>query len=168
MVAAKKNGEANKVASNVTDADLKNRFLKKREEREVDKIFRALVKLEGSDLHLKVGRPPIVRIKGALAPLNRGPIDVDEMVSLLFPMLDERNRRIFDEEGGADFAYTIDVDGVTWRFRVNMLQQRGAASDSEDLILAKVNRPFFDRGLRSCTRTKLLDEAVKCSAPTMR
>jgi len=125
MVAAKKNGEANKVASNVTDADLKNRFLKKREEREVDKIFRALVKLEGSDLHLKVGRPPIVRIKGALAPLNRGPIDVDEMVSLLFPMLDERNRRIFDEEGGADFAYTIDVDGVTWRFRVNMLQQLG-------------------------------------------
>ena len=31
---------------------------------EIDKIFRACVKLEGSDLHLKVGQPPIVRIKG--------------------------------------------------------------------------------------------------------
>ena len=105
--------------------DLKARFLKKREEREVDKIFRALVKLEGSDLHLKVGRPPMIRTRGELQALNRPPIELEEMVSLLFPMMDERNRRIFDDEGGADFAYTIDVDGVTWRFRVNMLQQLG-------------------------------------------
>ncbi|MEE2684987.1 MAG: twitching motility protein PilT, partial [Planctomycetota bacterium] len=42
------------------------RFLKAREELEVDKIFRALVTLEGSDLHLKVGRPPIVRVDGTL------------------------------------------------------------------------------------------------------
>ena len=40
-------------------------------------------------------------------------------------MMDKRNRKIFEDEGGADFAYTVDVDGVTWRFRVNMLQQLG-------------------------------------------
>jgi twitching motility protein PilT len=44
-----------------------------------------LVKLEGSDLHLKVGRPPIVRVNGTLRPLNRGPIDDEEMVRLCFP-----------------------------------------------------------------------------------
>ena len=51
-------------AANV-DQDMA-RFLTKKEELEVDKIFRALVKLEGSDLHMKVGRPPIVRINWSL------------------------------------------------------------------------------------------------------
>ena len=101
------------------------RFLQDREELEVDKMFRALVKLEGSDLHLKVGRPPIVRVDGSLRDLNRGPINREEMVRLLFSMMDKRNRAIFEDEGGADFAYIVDVDGETWRFRVNMLTQLG-------------------------------------------
>ena len=37
-----------------------------------------LVKLEGSDLHLKVGRPPLVRVKGELKPLSRPPIDAED------------------------------------------------------------------------------------------
>lgn len=110
-------------AANVDQA--MERFLQKKEELEVDKIFRALVKLEGSDLHLKVGRPPIVRVNGTLRDLNRGPIEREEMVRLLFPMMDKKNQKIFEEEGGADFAYTVDVDGETWRFRVNMLTQLG-------------------------------------------
>ncbi len=93
---------------------------------EVDKYFRALVKLEGSDLHLKVGQPPIVRVNGKLRPLNREPIELEEMCRLLFPMMNKRHRVIFDHDGGADFAHSVDVDGVTWRFRVNMLQQMGA------------------------------------------
>jgi twitching motility protein PilT len=104
---------------------LASSLLQSRRELEVDKIFRALVKLEGSDLHMKVGNPPIVRVHGDLKRLNRPPIDNEEMVRLLVPMLDDRNRRIFEEEGGADFAYVVDVDGVNWRFRVNMLKQLG-------------------------------------------
>jgi twitching motility protein PilT len=106
------------------DVDVE-RFLERREELEVDKMFRALVKLEGSDLHLKVGRPPIVRVDGTLRDLSRPPIDREEMVRLLFPMMDKRQRKIFEEDGGTDFAYLVDVDGVNWRFRVNMLQQLG-------------------------------------------
>lgn len=102
------------------------RMLAQRQELEIDKIFRALVKCEGSDLHLKVGRPPMVRVKGELRPLNRPPISLEEMVKLLIPMLNDRNRKIFEEDGGADFAYVCDVDGTTWRFRVNMLTQLGA------------------------------------------
>lgn len=71
-----------------------------KQELEVDKMFKACVKLEGSDLHLKVGSAPIVRVKGDLKPLNRPPIEVEEMVRLLIPMLNDRNRRIFEEEGG--------------------------------------------------------------------
>ena len=92
---------------------------------EVDKIFRALVRLEGSDVHLKVGRPPMVRIKGELRPLDREPIEDEEMQRLLWPMMNEKDRRDFDENGGADFAHTCDVDDVEWRFRVNILQQMG-------------------------------------------
>ncbi len=99
------------------------KFLVKKEELEIDKIFRALVKLEGSDLHLKVGRPPIIRTKGSLRPMNRGPIDDEEMMRLCFPMMNERNRKIFERDGGADFAYTCECDGVMWRFRVNLLTQ---------------------------------------------
>ena len=116
------------------------KFTTKQEEQEVDKLFRALVKLEGSDLHLKVGKPPIVRVNGTLKPLNRGPIEMEEMARLLFPMMNERNRKIFDEEGGADFAYVVEVDGTSWRFRVNMLQQLGKIG----LVARRVNNHIPD------------------------
>jgi twitching motility protein PilT len=106
-------------------ARLTENLLVDKGELEVDKIFRALVKLEGSDLHLKAGQPPMVRVRGDLKPLNRPPVDREEMVRLLLPMMDERNLRIFEEEGGADFSHTIHVDGVRWRFRVNMLKSLG-------------------------------------------
>jgi len=119
------------------------RFRAKRKELEIDKLFRALVKLEGSDLHLKVGLAPYVRVAGSLRPLSREPIDDDEMVRLIFPMMDERNRRIFDEAGGTDFAYSLDVDDKTWRFRVNVLQQMGHAG----LVARRVNNwiPNFEQ-----------------------
>jgi len=101
------------------------RLLADRQELEIDKLFKALVKLEGSDLHLKVGRPPMVRLKGELRPLDRPAISMEEMVKLLIPMMNERNLRIFEEDGGADFAYVCDVDGTSWRFRVNLLTQLG-------------------------------------------
>ena len=92
---------------------------------DVNKFFRALVKFEGSDLHMKVGRPPMIRVRNELRPLNHPNIERIEMAKLLVPMMNDRNRRIFDEEGGADFSHTCDVDGVRWRFRVNLLQQNG-------------------------------------------
>jgi twitching motility protein PilT len=116
------------------------RFVVKQVEKPVDKYLRALVKLEGSDLHMKVGKAPIVRVNGTLKELNREPIEVEEMARLLFPMMNERLRDIFDAEGGADFAYTIDVDGVNWRFRVNMLQQLGKIG----LVARRVNNHIPD------------------------
>ncbi|UUO06323.1 PilT/PilU family type 4a pilus ATPase [Blastopirellula sp. J2-11] len=125
-----------------TPEELKNKYLQKREELEVDKIFRACVKLEGSDLHMKVGRPPIVRISGTLRELNREPVEAEEMVRLLLPLLDERNKKILEENGGADFAHQIQVDGVRWRFRVNMLTQLGNLG----LVARRINNwiPQFD------------------------
>ena len=119
----------------ITAEALIERMMHEKQELEVDKYFRALVKLEGSDLHMKVGKPPLVRIRNELRPLNREPIEAEEMVRLLVPMMNDRSRRIFDEDGGADFAHTCEVDGVTWRFRVNLLQQMGKMG----LVARRVN-----------------------------
>ncbi len=136
MAHGKNTDTAEKPVAAPDEADFAKRFARKREEIPVNKLFRALVKIEGSDLHLKVGKPPLIRERGELKALNRGPIDAEEMLSLLLPMMDDRNRRIFDEEGGADFSYTVDVDGSTWRFRVNMLQQMGNIG----LVARRVNQ----------------------------
>jgi twitching motility protein PilT len=120
----------------------RQRFVAKTQELEIDKLFRALVKLEGSDLHLKVGTAPVVRVHGTLRPLNREPIDTEEMVRLIFPMLElqERRKRIFDEDGGVDFAHTLDLEGKHWRFRVNVLQQMGQVG----MVARRVNNVIPD------------------------
>jgi len=120
----------------------------RRDDLEVNKLFRALVKLEGSDLHLKVGAAPHVRIAGALKPLNFPPIDKEQMSRMLFELIDsdprlrERRRKIFDRDGGVDVAHMIEVDGCTWRFRVNILQQMGHMG----LVARRVNNkiPNFE------------------------
>jgi twitching motility protein PilT len=139
---AAKNGASFEENEDAAIERMVKRFTVKKEEKDVDKYFRALVKLEGSDLHMKVSKAPIVRVNGTLKPLNREPIEMEEMARLLFPMMNPRTREIFDEEGGADFAYTVDVDGVEWRFRVNMLQQLGKIG----LVARRVNNhiPNFE------------------------
>jgi twitching motility protein PilT len=105
--------------------DVKSSLMHVRPNLEIDKLFRACVKTEASDLHLKVGNPPMVRVDGSLRPMQRPPISDEEMVQLCYPLMNERNRKIFERDGGADFAHTCDVDGTVWRFRVNLLQQLG-------------------------------------------
>lgn len=107
---------------------------------EIDRLFEALVKLKGSDLHLKVGQPPIIRVKGALQPLKAPRIDDEQMQRLCLPMLDERRRRILEADGGCDFAHVATVDGVRWRFRVNLLTQQGSLG----LVARRVNNSIPD------------------------
>lgn len=110
---------------------------------EVDKIFRLLIKFGGSDLHMQVGKPPILRIKGTLRELDMPPIETKEqMEALFFPMMDERNTRIYHEEGGADFAHVVEYEGEPWRFRVNLFIQLGKPG----MVSRKVERfiPNFE------------------------
>ena len=113
------------------------------DELEINKLFRALVRLEGSDLHLKADKPPYVRVNGTLRPLSRGPVDDEEMERLCLPLLDKRNRKIFEATGGADFARTLEIEGTPWRFRVNLMRQMGHVG----LVARKVNSwiPSFEQ-----------------------
>jgi twitching motility protein PilT len=116
-------------------------LLKSKQELEINKLFRALIKFGGSDLHLKVGRPPMLRVRGALRELEMPAITEDEMKRLCFPMMDDRNTQIFSDAGGADFAHIVDYEneqGVKepWRFRVNLFIQMGQVG----MVSRKVER----------------------------
>ncbi|MBE6427422.1 MAG: PilT/PilU family type 4a pilus ATPase [Planctomycetaceae bacterium] len=133
--------DVKKTAAQIAADEYKLRH--KKRVHKIDKFFTALVKLKGSDLHLKADRPPYIRQGGDLKALNHPPIPDEEMVDMLFDIMDERNRRIFNEEGGADFAHVVEVDGIAWRFRVNILQQLGHMG----LVARRVNNtiPEFEK-----------------------
>ena len=124
-----KPASASKEAAPVTPVAKKDNKL------EIDKYFEALVKLDGSDLHLKVDQPPYMRVKGSLQPLKAPPISQEKMKELCLPMLDDRQLRILEDEGGADYAYTALVGDTKWRFRVNLLYQQGSLG----MVARKVN-----------------------------
>ena len=84
-----------------------------------------LVKRAGSDLHIKVGRPPMLRIRGELIELNRSPLKPDQLKALAEQIMTPRQVKEFAEMKEADFA--IGVPGVG-RFRTNVFQQRGTLS----------------------------------------
>lgn len=95
------------------------------EDLEVNKVFRQLIKHKGSDLHMQVGKPPILRVKGTLRELQMEPITQEKMQQLFDPMMDDRLKRIFQEEGGCDFSHVVEYEGENWRFRVNLFIQLG-------------------------------------------
>ena len=88
----------------------------------IDKYLRALVERGGSDLHLKVGRPPLMRIKGELLPSEYPVIGKEEIKKLLLPMLTEMQIKKLENEREIDFSYL--VEGLA-RFRGNIFHQMG-------------------------------------------
>ncbi|UCG85644.1 MAG: type IV pilus twitching motility protein PilT [Gemmatimonadota bacterium] len=81
-----------------------------------------MVQQGGSDLHLKVGRPPTIRVAGELIQLGQQPLKPEELKALAEQIMTSRQVKEFAEHKEADFA--IGVPGVG-RFRTNVFQQRG-------------------------------------------
>lgn len=96
-----------------------------RQDLPINKLFRAMIDIGGSDLHLQVGKPAILRVKGALKPLDMPIITEEQMKEWCMPMMDERNTEIFFLTGGADYAHIVEHKGEPWRFRVNLFIQTG-------------------------------------------
>jgi twitching motility protein PilT len=124
-----------------TATDVRVKATEKREN-EIDKIFRQLIKHNGSDLHMQVGKAPILRVRGTLRELQMEPITKERMWELFDPMISERDKKIYDETGGCDFSYVVVHDGEPWRFRVNMMMQMG----NPGMVSRKVERsiPNFE------------------------
>jgi twitching motility protein PilT len=86
-------------------------------------VLQELIQRNASDLHLKVGRPPTLRVNGELDPLGRPPMRPEDLKALAEQLMTPRQVKQFAEEKECDFA--IGVPGIG-RFRVNVYQQRGS------------------------------------------
>jgi twitching motility protein PilT len=84
----------------------------------IDALFDALIAAGGSDLHLGVGYPPMMRLRGELVPMRDQLIDTAEMESLLFGIATPDQKRAILETLDLDFAYAY---GDKARFRANYL-----------------------------------------------
>ncbi len=85
-------------------------------------LLNAAVAADASDVHIAVGRPPILRVSGSLKPLGRTRLTDVDVRTLLFSIMSQRQRSIFELEREVDFALALD-DGK--RFRVNAYFQKG-------------------------------------------
>jgi twitching motility protein PilT len=89
----------------------------------IDDLLRIAMERKASDLHLKVGNYPHVRVDGELVPLTDQPrISAEEMLNMAFSMMSNRQKQKFKESAELDMAYGVAGLG---RFRVNVFQQRG-------------------------------------------
>src|SRR2546430_2629486 len=89
----------------------------------IDDLLRIAMERKASDLHLKVGNYPHVRVDGELVPLTDQPrVSAEDMLNMAFSMMSNRQKQKFKEVAELDMAYGVAGLG---RFRVNVFQQRG-------------------------------------------
>jgi twitching motility protein PilT len=108
-----------------------------------------LVGGHGSDLHVKVGSPPMVRMPQGLERLDRDPLTAIETQAIAEGIIPEDRKATFVEKGEVDFAYSVPNVG---RFRANVFRQRNSIS----MVLRKLRfgGPSFEEvGLPDAIRT---------------
>jgi len=89
----------------------------------IDDLLRIAMERKASDLHLKVGNYPYLRVDGELVPLtDQTRISAEDMLNMAFSMMSNRQKQKFKEAAELDMAYGVAGLG---RFRVNVFQQRG-------------------------------------------
>jgi len=89
----------------------------------IDELLRTACENKASDLHLKVGNYPYIRVDGELRPLTQfSRVSSEDMLNMAFSIMTNRQKQKFKEQTELDMAYGVAGLG---RFRVNIFQQRG-------------------------------------------
>lgn len=99
------------------------------------KFLQAAIKFGASDLILKTGLTPRIRLRGSLKPLDTEPVDYEEFLEIARHILSEDQFKDLYKFGSVDLAY--DYDDTT-RFRVNLFQARGKLSVAARLITSNI------------------------------
>lgn len=89
----------------------------------INEILKIMVERKASDLHLKSGRPPLIRIDGKLMSLEKANLTDEDTEEIAFNLMSNRQRAKFGEVNELDLAYT--PSGLV-RYRVNIFRQRGS------------------------------------------
>jgi twitching motility protein PilT len=87
----------------------------------LDVLLRVLVEKGASDLHLRCGEPPILRLHGEMQRLDEPPLEPLWLDAMLRSIMPERNRREYSDSNDTDYAY--ELEGIA-RFRANALKDR--------------------------------------------
>ncbi|HUL48712.1 MAG TPA: type IV pilus twitching motility protein PilT [Gemmatimonadales bacterium] len=90
-------------------------------ERTLRDLLKQLVQSNSSDLHLRVGEPPLFRTQGEIRRQSGPPVTEDLLDKMLLAIMPERNRQEWKRSGDSDFAY--EISGLA-RFRVNAGRDR--------------------------------------------
>jgi twitching motility protein PilT len=112
-------------------------------------VLQQLVQRNASDLHLKVGRPPTLRLHGDLVPLDHPALRPEDLKGLAEQLMTPRQVKEFTENKECDFA--IGVPGIG-RFRCNVYQQRGS------LCYAMRAIPYQARTIKELNLPPVLEE----------
>ncbi|MGZ5291103.1 MAG: type IV pilus twitching motility protein PilT [Actinomycetota bacterium] len=89
---------------------------------DVTELLRYTVEMGGSDLHLKSGNVPFIRVDGELEPAPFPALSANDTVGAAIALMPEHKRKEFEVDNEADFGYTLPGVG---RFRINVFRQRG-------------------------------------------
>ncbi len=101
----------------------------------IDRLLETVIKQEASDLHLTVGRPPVIRLHGHLRSLETKVLGPEDTTGLMKAITPERNQQELQEEGSTDFGFAF---GDAGRFRVAIFKQKGNTAMCLRLIPAKL------------------------------
>jgi twitching motility protein PilT len=93
---------------------------------ELNEILAIAVKAKSSDIHIRAGLVPIVRIDGKLRPIPNAPrLAPDVVRAMVHAIMNERQRKHFEEQFEVDLSYGVPGLG---RFRINVYSQRGTVA----------------------------------------
>jgi twitching motility protein PilT len=101
----------------------------------MDRLLQACVSQGASDIHLVVGRAPVLRIDGRLRSLETKVLEPDDTAALMKSITPERNQQELQEEGGTDYGFAFGDEG---RFRVSVFRQKGNITLVLRLIPSKI------------------------------
>ncbi len=130
----------------------------------INDLLKIAVERKASDLHLKVGSHPVIRVDGELLSLSElKRLMQEDTIAMAFSIMNARQKQRFKEEYELDIAYSVPGLG---RFRCNVFQQRGAVGlvlrvipariqSIRELMLPTVMEKICEerRGLILCTGT---------------
>jgi twitching motility protein PilT len=106
---------------------------------DIVEVLRATAQAGASDLHVVVGKPPMVRLQGRIVPLPGAPVlSADDCKSMVYAVLSDEQRARFEERWELDCS--IAVEGIA-RFRLNAFLQKNGTAAVFRTISAKIPTP---------------------------
>ena len=101
----------------------------------IDELLLQVKEAGASDLHLKVGSPPVIRVDGELTELDEPTCSPEDTKDYAASLMSEKQIRRFSETNEIDFAYSAPNSG---RYRVNVYRQRGTISIAMRHVVTRV------------------------------